>query len=72
MDTDTKLFEADYTWVHENRDSLIKQYADRWVGVKNRQVVASDSDLDELLSKLQDPGRTVVEFITPTQIEVVL
>lgn len=77
MSTDSKSFEADYAWVDENRDKLVEQYANRWIGVQNGQVVASDSNLDDLLSKLQDPAHqdpahTVVEFITCVRVEVAL
>lgn len=65
-------FEADHTWVNENLEALLAQYADQWIAVKNGQVIASDSDLAGLLSKLPDPAYTCVEFITREPLEMVL
>jgi len=65
-------FEADHAWVNENLETLLEQYADQWIAVKNGQVLASDPDLAELLSKLSDPTHTCVEFITREPLEMVL
>lgn len=65
-------FEADHLWVNENLGTLLEQYVDQWIAVKNGQVVASGSDLTELLSKLPDPANTCVEFITREPLEMVL
>jgi len=66
------MFEADHAWVNENLKTLLKQYADQWIGVRNGQVIGSDSDLNGLLSKLPDPAHTCVEFITREPLEMVL
>lgn len=65
-------FEADHVWVNENLRTLLEQYTDQWIGVKNGQVIASDPDLAGLLSKLSDPAHTCVEFITREPLEMVL
>jgi hypothetical protein len=65
-------FEGDHAWVNENLETLLGQYADQWIAVKNGQVVASDPDLSGLLSKLPDPAHTCVEFITREPLEMVL
>ena len=65
-------FEADHAWVNENLATLLEQYTDQWIGVKNGQVIASDLDLAGLLSKLPDPAHTCVEFITRELLEMVL
>jgi len=65
-------FEDDHVWVSKNLDTLLEQYADQWIAVKNGQVVASDPDLSGLLSKLPDPSHTCVEFITRDPLEMVL
>ncbi len=66
------LFEADHVWLHENRGKRLEQYPDQWIAVKNGQVLASDPELDGLLSKLPDPAHTCVEFITREPMEMVL
>ena len=65
-------FEVDHVWVNENMKTLLQQYADQWIAVKNGQVIASDPDLAGLLSKLPDPPHTCVEFITREPLEMVL
>jgi predicted transcriptional regulator len=65
-------FEADHVWVNQNRETLLRQYTDQWIGVKNRGVIASDWDIETLLSKLPDPTNTCIEFITSEQLEIVL
>lgn len=65
-------FEADHAWVNENLKTLLEQYPDQWIAVKNGRVLASDPDLGVLLSKLPDPAHACVEFITREPLEMVL
>ena len=65
-------FAADHAWVNQNIVGLLAQYADQWIGVKDRRVIASDPQLDNLLSQLPDPSHTCVEFITREPLEMVL
>lgn len=65
-------FEADHLWVNKNLEKLLERYADQWIAVKNGQVIASDPELERLLSKLTDPAYTCVEFITREPLEMVL
>lgn len=65
-------FEADHAWVNENLETLLEQYTDQWIGVKDGKVIASDPDLADLLSKLPDPAHTCIEFITREPLEMVL
>ena len=65
-------FEADHVWVSENLQMLLEQYPEQWIAVKDGKVIASDSDLARLLSKLSNPAHTCVEFITHEPLEMVL
>jgi len=65
-------FASDHLWIYENRETLLRQYADQWIGVKSRQVIASDPDLTKLLSRLPEPAYICVEYITDEQVEMVL
>lgn len=65
-------FQADHTWVSENLETLLEEYPDQWVAVKNGRVIASDPDLVGLMSKLPDPARACVEFITHEPLEMIL
>ncbi len=65
-------FEAAHVWINENLETLLEQYADQWIAVKDGQVLASDPDLAGLLSKLPAPAYICVEFITREPLEMVL
>ena len=65
-------FEGDHAWINENLEKLLEQYADQWIAVQNRQVLASDPDLGGLLCKLPDPAHICVEYITREPLEMVL
>ncbi len=65
-------FEADHVWINKNLETLLEQYADQWIAVKNGQILASDPDLGGLLAQLPEPARTCVEFITREPLEMVL
>jgi uncharacterized protein DUF5678 len=65
-------FQADHTWIDQNREMLLTQYPDQWIAVRNGQVIASDPELEGLLSKLPDPPHTCVEFISGEPVEMVL
>ena len=65
-------FEADHIWINENLSTLLVQYPDQWIAVKNGQVIASDPELTGLLSRLPDPAHTCVEFITSESLEMMV
>jgi len=67
-----RSFEADHTWVNENLETLLEQYVNQWIAVKNGRVLASNPELTGLLSKVPDAAHTCVEFITREPIEMVL
>ena len=72
LDSELRAFEEDHAWVNENLETLLAQYPDQWIAVKNGQVIASDPDLAGLLSKLSNPAYTCVEFITREPLEMVM
>jgi len=57
-----------------NFDRLLKQYRNRWVAVREGQVVADSEDLGQLLDELRERhlngGRAWVEFIGDTRARV--
>jgi hypothetical protein len=67
-----RAFADDHTWVNDNLDSLLNQYAEQWIAVKDRRVIASDVDLMRLREKLADPAHTCVEFVTREPLEMLL
>lgn len=72
LTNDLLAFEADHVWINENLETLLEQYADQWIAVKDGKLIASDPDLGGLLKKLPNPARTCVEFITREPLEMVL
>lgn len=67
-----RSFEIDYIWVNENKDALSGEFNDQWIAVKDKKVIASDPDLNLLLSKISDPSHTYIEFITHEPLELIL
>jgi hypothetical protein len=67
-----RAFADDHTWVNDNLDSLLDKYAEQWIAVKNRRVIASDVDLMLLREKLTEPAHTCIEFVTREPLEVLL
>ncbi|MDQ7780625.1 MAG: DUF5678 domain-containing protein [Planctomycetota bacterium] len=67
-----RAFEADHAWVTENLGSLLQQYANQWVAVRDGQVIAACTELEALLTKLPDPAHTCIEFVTSEPLEMVL
>ena len=65
-------FRADHLWIEQHRASLLDQYPNQWIAVRNRSVIAHDADLDGLLAQLPEPAHTCVEFLGLEPIEMVL
>jgi hypothetical protein len=65
-------FAQDHMWVSDYLESLLDNYAEQWIAVKNRRVIASDVDLMLLREKLADPANTCVEFVTREPLEILL
>jgi len=67
-----RAFADDHTWVNDHLESLFDEYAEQWIAVKNRRVIASDPNLMSLLGKLADPAHTCIEFVTREPLEMIL
>jgi len=65
-------FAEDHVWVNDHFESLLDKYAEQWIAVRNRRVIASDPDLMSLLGKLADPPHTCIEFVTREPLEMIL
>ncbi len=62
-DTNASAFDLDQQWIAEHYDELAGRHAEEWVAVKGRQVIAHDTDLARLLSRVPDLEHTCIEFI---------
>jgi hypothetical protein len=67
-----RQFTADHQWIEGNRETLLEQYADQWIAVKDGQVIASDPELSNLRSRLSDPARTSIEFLSREAVEMIV
>ena len=65
-------FAEDHIWVRDHLESLLDKYAEQWIAVKNRRVIASDVDLMLLRKKIADPAHTCIEFVTREPLEMLL
>ncbi len=70
-------FEKDSKWFYENIDLLRKKkLTGKFVAVKNKEIIASDSNLDEVIKfveqKGENPSYLVIEFIYPEGTVVLL
>ena len=52
----------DMQWIVRNYRRLRVRYPDKWVAVKNSQVVEADSELEPLLTKLTKKQGTMLGF----------
>ena len=72
LSKELRAFAEDHVWVNDHLESLLDKYAEQWIAVKNRRVIASDVDLMLLREKLADSANTCVEFVTREPREMLL
>jgi len=65
----------DRLWFYDNLDDLRRTHLNKWVAVRNKQIVDSDKDHDELIERLESGGiglsGTHVLFVRPEDIVVI-
>lgn len=49
-----KRFWEDHEWMHEHYDQISRQYADEWIAVVNKTVVASGESIGEVKKKAEE------------------
>lgn len=63
-----KSFEGDSNWFYENVDSIRDQgFINKFVAVKNKQVISSGDEIDSLINSLESKGENpsyiFIEFV---------
>jgi len=62
------ISENDRKWFEVRRQEFEEKYKDMFVAVKDRNVVATGTDLDETIAQLRkrklDPGLVIIEFVS--------
>jgi len=57
----------DSEWFEQNRPAIETQYAEQYVAVKDRKIIAADKDVDVLIERLTgqgiDPALVLVTFV---------
>jgi len=69
-------FEKDTLWLHKNLDKLRTKFENKFVAVKNGEVITSDNEIDKIIEQLQEkeinPSFTVIEFIHKKGVQLIL
>lgn len=69
-------FEKDTLWLHKNLDKLRAKFENKFVAIKEGDVIASDNDIEKIIKKLQEsninPSFTVIEFIHKKGVQLIL
>jgi uncharacterized protein len=75
LEEDLKELESDTECLHSNYKELINQYNQQFVAIRNRDIAASDKDLDGLKQKLREsgikPGEVLVDYISDKRNQIV-
>lgn len=54
----------DMDWIVRNYNKLRTEYPDKWIAVKDKKIVDSDTDLEPLLQRLKEKHGTAIGFAT--------
>jgi len=61
-------FNQDMDWISKNLDRLREKYPNKYIAVMNLEVIESDSELQSLIQKLKEKGKSpseiAIEFIS--------
>ena len=62
-----KFFESDFVFFQDKKEDLRKKFLNKFVAIKNKEVIASGNSIEEVKSALEskhiDPAKTVIEFV---------
>jgi len=66
----------DNRWFQENYLSFKNKYANEFIAIKEREIIAHAKNLNMIIKiledKKEDPAFILIEFITPKGIEIIL
>ncbi len=69
-------FESNGIWLNEHYDEIYRKYRNEFVAVKDRRIIAHNSDFEALLKELKamriDPGEVLVEYISEKGYEIIM
>jgi hypothetical protein len=72
-----KNFEQDSEWFHNNNKEIIKRgFVNKFVAVKDKKIISSGKNLDELIKILEEKGENpsyiFIEFVYPEGFTLIL
>ena len=69
-------FEEDTLWLHKNLDNLRSKFEDKFVAVRDKNVIASGEKIQEVIQILErkniNPSFIVIEFVYKKGVELIL
>jgi intergrase/recombinase len=65
--------ERDYKWFLKKKEELRKKYANKFIAILNRRVIASSANAEQLIKKLKKRKLqdAIIEFIEPMNVVVI-
>ena len=69
-------FESNGMWLNEHYDEIYRKYRNEFVAVKDRRIIAHNSDFEDLLKELKamriDLREVLVEYISEKGYEIIM
>ena len=69
-------FESNGIWLNEHYDEIYRRYRNEFVAVKDRRIIAHNSDFEALLKELKamkiDLREVLVEYISEKGYEIIM
>jgi hypothetical protein len=69
-----KELEEDTKWLHYNYDTLLSNYNEEFIAIKNQQTLEHDKKMDKLREKLKQrqivPSQLLIEYIRDKRNEI--
>ena len=69
-------FESNGIWLNEHYDEIYRKYRNEFVAVKDRRIIAHNSDFEALLKELKamriDLREVLVEYISEKGYEIIM
>ena len=73
---DVEEFEEDSRWFYNNLRLLRSKYTGNFVAIKNKNVIATDKDLLNLIKAIEEKGENpayiIIEFVYPEEAVILL
>lgn len=69
-------FEESSKWFQSHIDDLRKNYENKFVAIKDKKVIGSSKDIEDIINRLEQknekPNEIIIELITPQNLKILL